>query len=362
MCDASPDVLALESELSERLDEDVVDVTMLHDGLNLSLAVDTATTEDAYVLRRANKFRDSDGFLDVRQEYRVLELLQQTPVPAPEPVTLGEGESALDGSFLITTYVDGEVVPLGSRLPERFQHPTARQRFGEVVVEALADVHTLDTEPFREVCEQITLRGHVEATIGRMESATAATGHEPPAVWDVTDWLRDNVPAETETTVCHGDFRPGNILFVGGEQPRVGGVIDWETTWLGDPRTELGYLLLRWRDEGDPIPPVEAIAERHPEKDVTGELTGGVAPWIAPYSTEPGSPTRQELVEHYETKTGITFEHESFYRTLAAYDLAAIWEDIYREQRRSGPADGWEPQIEYLLLGAEHITRSDSPP
>lgn len=359
MGDGEFDTRALQSELSETLDEEVVDLTVLHDGLNLSLGIDTAVAKNAYVLRQPNKFRNSDGFLDLHQEYRVLEQLRHTPVPAPEPVALGDGDSVLDDPFLITTYVEGDVVALGSLLPDRFQHPAARQRFGEIVVEKLAALHTLDTEPFSDVCARKSLRDHVEEVIDRMEAATRVTGHEPPAVWEVAEWLRDNVPDESTTAVCHGDFRPGNILFVGETTPRVGSIIDWETTWLGDPRTELGYLLLRWRDKGDPTPPIKEIAARHPEANVTEDLTGDAAPGVAPYTTRPGSLTRQELVERYRAETGIAFAHDRFYRTLAAFDLAAIWEAIYREQLESNSAGQWEPNIEYLLLFAESIARGD---
>ncbi|MFC7073561.1 phosphotransferase family protein [Halovenus rubra] len=353
------DVGVLISDLSITLGEDVVDVTVLHDGLNLSLGIDTAAKDDAYVLRRPNKFRNSDGFLDVHREYGVLEHLHHTPVPAPKPVAVGDGNTILGDPFLITTYVEGEAVALGSLLPDRFRYPAARQQFGEAVVETLADLHNLDTAPFSDVCERKSLRDQVEEVINRMEAATRETGHEPPAVWEVAEWLRDNIPEDSTTAVCHGDFRPGNILFVGGDRPQVGGVIDWETTWLGDPRTELGYLLLRWRDEADPTPPVEEIAARHPQAEVTEELTGDDAPCIAPYTTKPGSPTRRELVERYQAETGITFVHDRFYRTLAAFDLAAIWADIYREQLQSGSAGQWEPNIEYLLLIAESIACGD---
>lgn len=209
------------------------------------------------------------------------------------------------------------------------------------------------------MCKRNSLRDQVEQVINRMEAATRVTGHDPPAVWKVAEWLRDSVPVESPTTVCHGDFRPGNILFVGGDSPRVGGVIDWETTWLGDPRTELGYLLLRWRDEGDPTPPIREIAARHPEADVTEELTGDDTPGVAPYTTRPGSQTRRKLVECYEAETGIAFNHDRFYRTLAAFDLAAIWEDIYREQIETGSPGQWEIKIEYLLLVAESIAHGD---
>jgi aminoglycoside phosphotransferase (APT) family kinase protein len=209
------------------------------------VGLDTAAEANAYVLRRPNKFRDSDGFLDVRQEYRVLKRLRPTSVPAPEPVLLVEDCSALESPFLLTTYVGGTAIGLGSLPPERFRYPDARERLGRVVVETLADLHTVDVEPFADVCERKSVRVMVDETIDRMETAMDATGHRPPGFRDVASWLRDNAPAESTTAVCHGDYRPGNILFVGDDVPEVSGVVDWETAWLGDPRTELGYLLLR---------------------------------------------------------------------------------------------------------------------
>jgi aminoglycoside phosphotransferase (APT) family kinase protein len=358
MDDVDIDGTALRSQLSAALGADVVDVAVLHDGLNLSLALGTAAEDDAYVLRRPNKFRDSDGFLDVRREYSVLDRLQHTSVPAPEPVFLGESDTILDDPFLVMTYADGTAVPLGTSLPERFQAPAARQQFGEIVVETLADLHTVDVGPFTDICEPRSPGDQVEEVIDRLETATAATGHEPPGCWAVADWLRENVPTESRTAVCHGDFRPGNILFVGDDRPAVSAVVDWGTTCLGDPLTELGYLLLRWRDDGDPTPPVEEIVARHPDTE-RDDLTGDSAPAVAPYSTSPGSPSRRELVDRYEKRTGTEFDHDRFYRALAAFDLAAIWADIYRTQLDSRSAEEWEPNIEYLVALAESITSGE---
>lgn len=352
---------AVRSRLSELLDRDVVDVRVLHDGLNLSLAVDTAAEADAYVIRRPNKFRDTESFIDVRREYGVLDRLQDTPVPAPRPVHLETGDSLLGGPFLVTTHLDGEAVHLGSRLPERFQHPDARRQFGEVVVATLADLHAVEVGPFEDVCRRRSPRDQVEETIGRMETATATTGHEPPRVWDVADWLRDNVPPDSATTLCHGDYRPGNLHFVGDDLPAISGVLDWETAFLGDPLGELGYLLLRWRDEGDPTPEIGGIAARHPDANVVEEFSGGRAPGLAPYSARPGSPTRRELVALYETRTGVAFEHDRFYRAFAAFVLAAVWADIYRTEVESGQPREWEPKVEYVVLVAERIAGGEYP-
>lgn len=52
-------------------------------------------------------------------------------------------------------------------------------------------------------------------------------------------WLNDNLPAQSENTLCHGDFRMGNLLV--GEDG-ISGVLDWELAFHGDPISDLGYL------------------------------------------------------------------------------------------------------------------------
>ncbi|MEO1028853.1 MAG: phosphotransferase [Pseudomonadota bacterium] len=52
-------------------------------------------------------------------------------------------------------------------------------------------------------------------------------------------WLQDNLPAPAEDTLCHGDFRMGNLL-VGRDG--ISGVLDWELAFHGDPISDLGYL------------------------------------------------------------------------------------------------------------------------
>lgn len=355
MDDVDIDTSALLSWISDRLDGSVVEATVLHDGLNLSLSLSTQAESDKYVLRRPNLFRESDSFIDLKKEFEVLERLQRTPVPAPEPIVLCEDESVIGDPFLVMSNLDGEAVPLGSSLPERFQRVSARERLSELLIDTLADLHTLDEEPFRDACEIRTLTEQITEALDRLEDATEETGHVPPAIWDVADWLRQNCPPESEPVLCHGDYRPANILIAGSDQPRISGVLDWETAFLGDPLTELGYLLLRWRDEGDPTPPVNEIATRYPDTDVRSMLTGDSTPGLAPFTSRPGSPSRQALVRRYEKRTGLSFEHEQFYRTLAAFVLTAVWEDIYRDQQRAGAPTDWEPNIDYMALLADSI-------
>lgn len=350
------DTAALASYLARELGVEVTDVEVLGGGLNVNAAVSTADEANAYVLRRPNDLRDESYIVDLATEYRVLELLRDTPVPAPEPVLRCEDESVVGDQFLVTTYLDGAAVPLGSALPERFRTPAARRRVAFDLVDALADVHSVDAERFEPVCDRLTALDQVERSVDQLEAVARATGREWPTLWSVADWLRENAPAETETTLVHGDFRPGNVLFAGTDQPEISGVLDWETAMLGDPLTELGYLLLRWRDDGDPTPDLaaidatDAVLERLAERNERG---------LAPFTGNPGSPSRRDLVARYEDRTGRSFEHDRFYRAHAAFMLATVWADFHRLQVAAGTESNWPPHVEYVATLADSIARGD---
>ena len=54
-------------------------------------------------------------------------------------------------------------------------------------------------------------------------------------------WLRRNKPRPLPLSVVHGDFNPANFLYADG---KVSALIDWENTRIGDPREDLGWMVL----------------------------------------------------------------------------------------------------------------------
>ncbi|SIR46415.1 Predicted kinase, aminoglycoside phosphotransferase (APT) family [Haladaptatus litoreus] len=360
-CGANIDFATLESYLSAELVEVVTGSEVLRDGLNLSLAISTERDTKAYVLRRPNMLRHTSYINELEQEYEVMQQLRETTMRTPAPVLFCDDESVLGDSFFVMTHLDGEAVPLGSDLPERFRNAKSRERLANNLIDTLAELHSLAVEPFEGVCERKTPRELVARVTKQFDEATSVTGHEPPELQFVAKWLRRNAPSKAETTLVHGDFRPGNVLFAETDHPEIVGVLDWETATLGEPRTDLGYLLLRWRDRDDPTPSLDELEARYSNEDAIEQLRERNENGISPFTAKSGSPSRRELVARYEDETGIQFENERFYRAHAAFSLAVVWEDFHREQIEAGEESDWEPHIDYMLMIAESIARGEFP-
>lgn len=351
----SDDETALTAYLRRAVDETVVGVESLAVGLNRHYLVATESDPRAYVVRMPQKLRDSYYMNGVADEYAVLERLESAPFDTPEPVALCRDSSVLGVPFFVTTHLSGQEVSLGDRLPEQRQQPTVRRAVGERLIDTLAAIHGCEPARFVDCCDRRPPRAGIERLRDRLEEATLpAELHS--RLQTLGGWLARAAPDEGDSRLCHGDFRPGNVLFTDGDPIAVGGVIDWETAWLGDPLTELGYLLVRWRDEGDPTPTVSGFdtleAAANPER-VRTTLQRRNEAGFAPFTSQPGSPTRRELVERYETTTDRSFHDDRFYRALTAWELAAVWVDLYQLDP-PGESDRL-PYVEYATRLAELI-------
>lgn len=351
----------LESYLAESIDEQVTDTAVLADGLNKVIRVATSEDPAAYVVRVTVKGRDDEGFVEISTEHAILERLEPTDVPAPGAIHFCADESVLGAPFSVIEYVDGEGIDWGNSLPEGYRNERSREVLGIQLINAMGVLHSFDIEEFVDVCDSVPPQTQVERNVAQLEAATSITGHDPPDLWRVAEWLQSNAPNRSASALVHGDYKPDNVFFTWSDEPAIEAIVDWETTMLRDPRTELGYFLFYWREADDPSPALDGLETRHPDAVLTDiyerERTG-----FWPFTQQAGSPSRQELVQRWENVTGRVYDHDRFYRAFGAFMLATVWEGLYADSLERNEDDaGWEAHIEYIARLAKAIIDGDMP-
>ncbi|NKQ51884.1 phosphotransferase family protein [Amycolatopsis sp. K13G38] len=167
---------------------------------------------------------------DVLRQARILRLLAGTGVPVP--AVLGE-DAAMPPLFAMTFEAGQSYEP---HLDVTGDPPTP----DTVTARALAAARTLarlqQVPPPDE--EPIPLRDELDRWAKLL--ATVEDGIAPGHA-DLHARLASGIPEGAVPTVVHGDYRLANMLFT-GEYLRA--IIDWEIWSVGDPRTDLAWLLM----------------------------------------------------------------------------------------------------------------------
>ncbi|XVH30285.1 phosphotransferase family protein [Haloferacaceae archaeon DSL9] len=282
-----------------------------------------------YVVRRPPPGETADTAHDVLREYRVTAALEPTAVPVAPGVLACEDHGVLGSDFYLMERLEGDVLRDGE--PDRFADPTRREQLGYELVDVLATVHDVDYEA-AGLGEFGRPSGYTERQVDRWGKQldwafqTTADRREVPALDRVGEWLAENRPEQRHESLVHGDYKLDNVMYGPGAEPEIVGVFDWELSTLGDPLADLGWLLLFWRDAGDPEPAVPELVSSFMERE--------------------GYPTRRELVDRYESATGRSFDHDRFYRALAAYKLCGLGEMFYARYLQGNSDDDLYPAME----------------
>ncbi len=285
------------------------------------------------VIRRPPPGETAETAHDVLREFRVIDALQDTDVRVPRTVLASEDHSVMGSDFYVMERVEGDV--LREAEPERFRNPGARQAIGEELIDRLVEIHEVDYEAVGlEEGDFGYPPGFTERQVRRwseqLEWAFEVTEEERevPVLHEVREWLETNTPEDPPSTLVHGDYKLDNVMFGPADEPEIVAIFDWEMSTLGDPFTDLGWMLSYWWDAKDPDPPA------------------GSKTLNATFMAGEDYLTRRELVDRYEEQTGFEFEHERFYRTLAVYKLAGLGEMFFRRHLEGNADDPMYPRME----------------
>ncbi len=285
------------------------------------------------VIRRPPPGDIAENAHDVLREYRVIDALQGTSVRVPTTVLACDDHSVIGSDFYAMVRQDGNV--LRNEEPTRFSRPDARERIGHEVIDRLVEIHEVDYESVGlESGDFGYPPGFTERQVRRWSEQLAwafevtTDERDVDALYDVKEWLYENLPDDDEhpDTLVHGDYKLDNLMFGPGDEPEITAIFDWEMATLGDPFTDLGWMLSYWREERDPDPPIHSLAQ--------------------PFLTREGYPTRRELIDRYERKTGFSFDNATFYWFLAVYKLAGLGEMFFRRYLEGNSADPMYPMME----------------
>jgi aminoglycoside phosphotransferase (APT) family kinase protein len=240
---------------------------------------------------------------DMRREHTVLAALAGSAVPVPRTLAFCDDDAVNDAPFYVMDRVDGVILRTPAELAG-LSAPDAR-RCSEELIDVLVAIHGVDYR-----AAGLDDFGHPDGYIERQvrrwgEQWTRSTARELPVIDELARRLRAAIPVSPAPTIVHGDYRLDNTMLAADDPGRIVAVLDWEMATLGDPLSDLGLFLVYWgRDQSN---------------------LAGKDPSMAPGT---GFLTREEVAEHYATRSGRDVSQLDFYEMLAAYKLAIILEGI----------------------------------
>ncbi len=247
----------------------------------------------------------------VDREYRVQKALAETEVPVPAMLHLCENREVIGTLFYVMEALDGRVFH-DSLVPGVSSEERA-SIYGSMN-DTLAKLHKVDWQA-------IGLEGfgkpgsYFERQIRRWTRQwESSKTREIPEIDRLIAWLPENSASDDETTIVHGDYRLGNLMFHPG-RPEVIAILDWELSTLGHPLADLAFNGMLWH--------------------ATPDMYVG----IAGHDLEAlGIPSLEDYVARYCRSVGRQDGIETFHLAFSMFRFAVIFEGIAKRALQGNAA------------------------
>lgn len=178
----------------------------------------------------------------IDREYRIISALAKTDVPVPPAILYCSDPEPIGTPFYVMERVEGRIFH-DCTLPGISAQD--RRAMYRAMAQTLAAMHSVDPaavglgdfgKPGNYFARQIA-RWSKQWELSRTR--------EDANVEKLVAWLPEHIPADDTTSIVHGDFRIGNLMFHPSE-PRVVAVLDWELSTLGHPLADVAHTAIAW--------------------------------------------------------------------------------------------------------------------
>jgi aminoglycoside phosphotransferase (APT) family kinase protein len=237
----------------------------------------------------------------VDREHRIMQALAPTGVPVPRMLAYHAEPDVVGTPFYVMERLEGRVFGDCS-LPG--VAPAERRAMYLEMADTLAKLHRVDWRTLG-LADFGREGNYFQRQVARwIKQWELSKTRELPDVDRIAKWLTEHIPPNDATTIAHGDFRIGNMMYHPTE-PRIVGVLDWELSTLGHPLADVAYSALAWR-----LLPSEYMGMRGLDHAALG------------------IPTEDEYLERYYASAPDFGRVEPFHTAFSLFRGAVIFEGI----------------------------------
>ncbi|HIV73209.1 MAG TPA: phosphotransferase family protein [Candidatus Aquabacterium excrementipullorum] len=246
----------------------------------------------------------------VDREFRIQQALADTDVPVPRMRAFCDDRTVIGTPFYVMDKLEGRVLSSQS-IPEL--PPAQRRACWMAMAETLARLHAVDWAALG-LADYGKPGNFFARQINRWTRQwQASRTREDANIERLITWLPAHIPPGDETTIAHGDFRLGNLMFHPTE-PRVIAVLDWELSTLGHPLADAAYSAMGFHTAPSAFDGLQGL-------DLAAL----------------GLPTQAEYLAHYQACSGRAEPVTPFHLAFSLFRFAVILEGI-SARARSGNA------------------------
>ena len=283
---------------------------------NLTYFLKSSSKE--FVLRRPPFGAKSlKGGHDMLREYNVLKNLKSQFNKVPQVHLYCDNDDIIGAPFYIMDRVEGYIIRPNLQEQDSPGEEVIRN-VSDSLVSTLVELHNVDINE-----ANLNNLGKIDGYVKRqVEGWIKRYNHSKTDIIAnmdfVAKWLNDNQPLEVEGSIVHNDFKYDNLVLDKNNHSKITAVLDWEMATIGDPFMDLGTTLGYWMDKND-LPELKLF-----------QLSA---------TTLEGNPTREGILEMYESKSGKTIPNPVFYYVFGLFKIAVIAQQIYFRYKKGFTKD-----------------------